>query len=110
MGGGQGPPPTEDGGGVVIIRPEAEADIADSQAWYERQQEGLGDEFLERVGEVLKKVELMPELHRVIYHGVRRAQTRRFPFTVYYLIEADQVVVIGVFHSRRDPRVWKSRA
>ena len=94
----------------MVVRPEAEADLVDAQSWYERQREGLGDEFLECVGEALQKIELMPELHRIIFHGVRRAQTRRFPFTLYYRIEADQVVVIGVLHSRRDPRVWKSRA
>lgn len=93
----------------MILRPEAEADLADARSWYERQQEGLGGEFLECVGELLEKIELMPELHQIIYHHVRRAQTRRFPFSVYYCIEADEVVVIGVLHSRRDPRGWKSR-
>ncbi len=94
----------------MIIRPEAEADLADAQAWYESQKVGLGDKFLKRVDEVLDSVERMPELYRIIYQGVRRAQTRQFPFTGYYRVETDQVVVIGVLHSRRDPRTWKSRA
>lgn len=60
-------------------------------------------------GEVLDSIDRMPELHRVVHQGVRRAQTRRFPFNVYYCVEADRVIVAGVLHSRRDPRVWKSR-
>jgi len=94
----------------VILRPEAEADLADARSWYERQQEGLGDEFLECVGEALEKIERMPDSHRIIYHGLRRAQTRRFPFTVYYRVDADELIVVGVLHSRRDPQVWKSRS
>jgi plasmid stabilization system protein ParE len=94
----------------MIIRPEAEADLADARDWYERQQEGLGDAFLESVEAAFEKIDLMPELHPIISQGIRRHRTRRFPFTIYYRLEAGEVVVIGIFHSRRDPRAWKSRA
>ena len=33
----------------LIIRPEAEADIADAAVWYDDQQSGLGNEFIEQV-------------------------------------------------------------
>jgi len=62
------------------------------------------------VGETFDKIGLMPQSHRVIYQGVRRALIRRFPFAVHYRVDRDEVVVIGVFHSRRDPRTWKNRA
>lgn len=93
----------------MIIRPEAEADLEDARDWYESQRDGLGDEFLECVEEALQKIDLMPEMYRVVDYGIRRAFTDRFPFTIYYRIEANDVVVLGVLHSRRDPRVWKSR-
>ncbi|MGE3818959.1 MAG: hypothetical protein AB7I30_05950 [Isosphaeraceae bacterium] len=62
------------------------------------------------VEELLEGIQLMPESHRMISKRVRRALTRRFPFSVYYLIEADEVVVIGVLHSQRDPSRWKARS
>lgn len=94
----------------MIIRPEAEADLEDARNWYERQDAGLGDEFLESVGEAFEKILLMPQLHRMIHQDVRRALTRRFPFAVYYRIENGEVMILAVIHSRRDPRAWKSRA
>ena len=30
----------------LVIAPEAEQDLADAYAWYERQRSGLGEEFL----------------------------------------------------------------
>jgi plasmid stabilization system protein ParE len=42
-------------------------------------------------------------------HEVRRALTRRFPYAIFYLVDEEQVVVIAVFHSSRDPKEWKAR-
>jgi plasmid stabilization system protein ParE len=35
---------------------------------------------------------------------------RRFPYSIYYLIESGQIVILAVFHARRDPTIWQSRA
>jgi plasmid stabilization system protein ParE len=94
----------------MIIRPEAEADLANARDWYERQRAGLGAEFLLCVEEVLERIGRTPEMYMVVYHDVRRALTRRFPYAVYYRIAGNDVVVLGILHTRRDPREWQSRA
>jgi plasmid stabilization system protein ParE len=38
------------------------------------------------------------------------AQVRRFPYSVFYSVESEQIVVLAVFHARRDPAIWKGRA
>jgi plasmid stabilization system protein ParE len=93
----------------MIIRPEAEADLANARTWYERQRAGLGAAFLLCVEEVLECIDRTRELYRVVYHDVRRALTRRFPYAVYYRIADNAVVVLGILHTRRDPREWQSR-
>jgi hypothetical protein len=40
---------------------------------------------------------------------VRRALVRRFPYGIFYEIEARQIVVYGIFHGARDPRAWRRR-
>lgn len=40
---------------------------------------------------------------------IRRALTKRFPYGLYYQVEADMILVLGIFHSSRDPKVWKRR-
>ena len=94
----------------MILRPEAEADLVNARDWYEQQRLGLGAEFLLCVEEVLERIDRTPEIYAVIYHDVRRAFTRRFPYVVYYRIEVNEVVVLGIFHTRRNPREWQSRA
>ena len=94
----------------MIIRPEAEADLANARDWYERQRAGLGAEFLLCVEEVLERIGRTPEMYMMVHHDVRRALTRRFPYAVYYRIAGNDVVVLGILHTRRDPREWQSRA
>ena len=94
----------------MIIRPEAEADLVHARNWYERQRAGLGAAFLLCVEEVLERIDRTPEIYTAVYQNVRRAFTRRFPYAVYYRIEVNEVVVLGIFHTHRDPREWQARA
>jgi plasmid stabilization system protein ParE len=94
----------------MIIRPEAEADLATARDWYERQHAGLGAEFLLCVEEVLERIGRTPEMYRVVHHDIRRVLTRRFPYAVYYRIVGNDAVVLGILHTHRDPREWQLRA
>jgi plasmid stabilization system protein ParE len=93
----------------LIIRPEAEQDIADGRDWYEGRQDGLGIEFLTAVDEVFDRICETPELYVPEYRAVRRAGLNRFPYIVYYRIVGDSVEVIAVQHGSRHPRQWRSR-
>jgi plasmid stabilization system protein ParE len=41
--------------------------------------------------------------------GLRRALVTRFPYAVYFRVEGNTVVVVGVIHGKRHPRAWKAR-
>ena len=45
-----------------------------------------------------------------VFGAIRRTVTRRFPFAIYFRIRGDAVVVLAVFHGRRDPSVWQRRS
>jgi toxin ParE1/3/4 len=92
------------------IRPDAEADLNEAYGWYERQREGLGADFLLCFEESLQKVRRNPEVYPRIHQTVRRAWIRRFPYGLFYIVEEEVVVVLGVFHASRDPQCWQSRS
>jgi len=94
----------------LIIRPRAEADIADAQEWYNDQREGLGDEFVLAVREAVTRIRRSGVTRREVYPGVRRVLMARFPYAVYYVAAAGHVAVIAVYHTRRDPAGWHDRA
>jgi len=93
----------------LIVRPEAEADLAAAFDWYEEQRFGLGTEFLNQVERCLERIEDFPEGNPVIYRKCRRALTNRFPYKVFYVVERDYISVVAIMHAARHPQRWRTR-
>lgn len=93
----------------VVFRPEAEAEFEEAQAWYEDRLRGLGQEFVTRVQATIDVVRRNPGQFPRIDGEVRRALVRRFPYAIFYLADPESVVIIAVFHTSRDPAIWRQR-
>lgn len=91
----------------LVVNPEAEEDLVEAKAWYNAQRAGLGDDLVLCVEEVFEGVRRMPELHGKVFQELRLALVRRFPFAVVYRADEDQITVVAVYHTRRDPRGWQ---
>jgi len=85
----------------VIIRPNAEADLLEAQAWYESQRAGLGNELLDEIRHAVQLLETDPERRPLYYRDFRRLVTRRFPYKLFYRVEGEQVIVFRVLHAKR---------
>jgi len=93
----------------LIFKPEVEDDLVDVYRWYEEKSTGLGEEFLRlfyvKVNEIVRR----PGSYMSI--GIfRRSLMRRFPYSIYFVIEDDVILVPGVFHTSRNPDFIKSSA
>jgi toxin ParE1/3/4 len=94
----------------LIVRTDAEAEIAAGYGWYEEQQRGLGFEFLEETSSTIAAIESQPLRFPRVSRILRRALVRRFPYGIYFLRQDEVVVVIAVRHLARDPRRVHRRA
>ena len=91
------------------LTPEAELDLDDAYNWYRAQAPGLAVNFLAVVGTCLASIRRHPEAYQLVDPTMRRALLRRFPYAVFYEVEAVEIVVYAVFHCARNPRAWKRR-
>jgi plasmid stabilization system protein ParE len=94
---------------VLVFRLEARNELDEAYSWYETQQIGLGDDFLEQVEAALDRICQMPESYPAVYRDVRRSIVRRFPYTIYYRIVSSRVIITAVFYGRRDPKALQAR-
>ena len=92
-----------------IVRPAAEADIAEAALWYESRSLGLGGEFVRAVDVCLAEIRRSPENFPQIYKTTRRAPLRRFPYAVYFVSSPIAIHVLACMHVKRDPRRWQRR-
>ena len=94
---------------TVRFRSEAASDVVLAREWYDAQRPGLGDEFVQGLEHVIKLISDLPNAFPEIAVGLRRALLGRFPYAVYYRLNADFLDVIACLHTRRSPSRWRSR-
>lgn len=94
---------------TIQYLPSVERDVHDTYDWYEEQHTGLGEDFLLSSDAVISSIERNPFTYQVVFKSVRRANTRRFPFGIFYIVEGNIVTVIAITHLSRHPRTWRKR-
>ena len=95
----------------VITRLRAEADVTDAALWYESRQTGLGHDFLAAVDAAISAAAENPfRFPRLRQRPeVRRVLTDRFPYRVFFIRRADDVIVVfRVLHGAQHDREWES--
>ena len=88
----------------------AEIEAADAIDWYEEKQTGLGTAFRESVESTIYSIRMNPFAYPLVQgSGVRRALTDRFPYSIIYSMETDAILIVSVFHTSRNPMIWRGR-
>ena len=88
---------------ILRYTERAQIDIDIAIGWYEKQRKGLGMDFLACVNAVSRHILGNPSLYPLKYKTFRCAVIRRFPFTVFYTVGENEIIVHAVFDNRQDP-------
>lgn len=88
----------------ILYTDRSKDDVHLAFVWYEKQRRGLGFEFLDCVEASLKNIINCPEMYQIRYSNFRGCPIRRFPFSIFYTIEDNQIVLHSVFDNRQNPK------
>lgn len=86
----------------VQVLDEAVADLADGFRFYELQDKGLGDYFLDSLWSDIQSLRIYAGVH-AMHCGHYRLISKRFPFAVYYKFCDETVHVYAVLDTRQNP-------
>jgi plasmid stabilization system protein ParE len=94
------------------IREEALGDIEEAAEWYERQQAGLGADFVRTIRQAIRS---LPENALRYRLRDRRRNVRwflppRFPYRVFYRVQGRLIAVFAVIHAARHDEHWQKRS
>ncbi len=92
----------------VELRDEAQNDLDEGAWFYERQNTGLGDYFLDGVDADIETLEKNFGIHETVF-GFQRKLMTRFPFAIYYRIADKYVDVVAILDCRRNPEYLETR-
>ena len=94
----------------VVFRRAAQYEIDEAALWYERHRAGLGTQFIVEINGAVHSAQEHPQRFPITHRETRCVRVRRFPYSVFFLVEERRIVVLAVFHGRRDPGRWQQRA
>lgn len=90
----------------LVFRPEAQKELLDAMAWYEKRAVGLGFEFARAVDVAIERIRSAPLTFSAVEGGFRHLMIRKFPYSVIYRATESEIVVVSCFHHRRRPSSW----
>ena len=86
-----------------------ELDQIEAVRYYESQEPGLGAEFIEELDHTIRRILDHPYAGSPGPRNTRSYQTERFPYSIIYRIDRDEVLIVAIQHHSRDPRRWEER-
>jgi len=87
----------------------AEWEMVQAARYYESQVPNLGFEFLSEIRSVVKEIQAHPEVSPKVKGLIRRRVVRRFPYSILYRVDLDEIVILAVMHQHRNPDYWHTR-
>lgn len=98
----------------VKIGREAAREFQEAAAWYEKEQEGLGERFIQAFEHALQLLReenppFTPVEGQAGIKGARKLILHKFPFSIVVYETASSLVVVALAHHSRKPGYWKSR-
>ena len=95
----------------VVKRPRVvEEDHLLAAAWYDEQQPGLGDTFLDGVESTVVSVQANPFLYSNRFADVRCVRLKRFKkYGVFYVIRGEEIRLLAIWHGGGNPRWLRER-
>lgn len=93
----------------VSFHPQASREVEEAQGWYEQRSVLAAAGFLQELSQAVQRVSAAPERYPLTKHGTRRMLLDRFPFSLYYRANENELVVVAVAHHKRRPGYWADR-
>ena len=94
---------------TIGFKPLARHEFDKDISWYERRESGLGARFEAEVNLVLERVRTNPEQFPQVTRVVRKARVIDFPYSIYFVVAWQKIIVVAVHHGSRDPEKLKRR-
>ena len=84
----------------VIFTQAAREELIEAQDWYEGEATGLGRRFRQAIEALIDRMSDTPRQFPIVFKNVRRALLRRFPYSLFFVVEDDALIVIACLCAR----------
>jgi plasmid stabilization system protein ParE len=94
----------------VTFHRVASAEFIEASEWYETKRVGPALEFIAEIERCVSLASKHPIQFAVVREDIRRVVANHFPYSVYFRADESRIVVLAVFHGRKNPAIGQVRA
>lgn len=95
----------------TVIGPVAKREIAEAMDYYRAQGKHLPKRLRMQLDAAIRRIRRSPFAGTLVREpDVRKIRTAVFSYLIYYRVFKDNIRIISVFHSSRDPSTWHQTA
>lgn len=87
----------------IQLSAEAEQDLVNGFEFYESQELSLGRYFLSSLSSDIDSLMVNAGVHQKFQRKFFILNSKRFPYHIYYLFNADTITVVAILDMRQDP-------
>jgi plasmid stabilization system protein ParE len=93
------------------VEPAARLEFVEGVRWY-LDEAGVdqAERFDQAVSKAVTLLCRMPGLGTPLFGTLKAWPLRRFPFTLIYRVEREELVIVALAHQNRDPGYWRHRS
>ncbi len=87
----------------------AREEFLSGRDYYDEQVFGLGKSFVTEINRSIRIIKANPLAYPIIKENIRKAVVIKFPYSILYRIEKENIYILTVMHQKRKPQYWSSR-
>lgn len=94
----------------IEIHGAAEDELREAARYYRRKESHrLELDFIEKFVKARGEILSFPHMWPRSLAGTRCKRMERFPYSIFYVLREDRIIIVAVAHQRREPGYWARR-
>jgi plasmid stabilization system protein ParE len=86
-----------------VFRRQAKTELVEAGVWYENKRTGLASEFMAEIDRCISLATANPLQFAIHRRDIRSINTKRFPYRIFFRAEQQRIVILAIFHTKRNP-------
>jgi hypothetical protein len=93
----------------VFFHQAAKEELLSTRDYYDDLNFGLGKLFIIEIEKTINIIKRNPLAFPIIKRNIHKAVIMKFPYSILYIIEKDNIYLLAIMHQKRKPLYWKNR-
>lgn len=88
----------------IVFASKAQEEYEESVLWYLKKSEEVSLKFIASIEDTIQKIVKHPLINKNHYKDIYEINVKKYPFTIVYIINKNEIVILSIYHQKRNPK------